>query len=414
MSFEIIHADCREIMANMGDATVDSVVTDPPYHLTSVVKRFGGPNAAPQQYGTDGAFARAARGFMGQTWDGGDIAFDPTLWAEVLRILKPGGYLLSFGGSRTYHRMACAVEDSGFEIRDQVIWLYGSGMPKSKNQGDGHGTSLKPAHEPIVMARKPLVGSIAANRAAYGTGAINIDGCRIGTDERLIGSTTPNDIRGGNYGRGHRPSSAIATYIPNPSGRFPANVAHDGSRAVVALFPDQAGAASPVSGFEPSHVTDRIFGKFKGRLPGTFYDDEGSAARFFYCAKASKRDREEGLEGLADGVLARSNLAQSLEAAGVLVNEASGGFNAARVRKNIHPTVKPTTLMQYLCRMVTPAGGLVFDPFTGSGSTGKAALLEGFRFLGAEMTEAYLPIARARCYHAWHVRTGGAALPLAA
>jgi site-specific DNA-methyltransferase (adenine-specific) len=362
MSFEIFYGDCRVAMANMGDASVDSVVTDPPYHLTSIVKRFGGPNAAPQQYGTDGAFARAARGFMGQQWDGGDIAFDPALWAEVRRVLKPGGHVLSFGGSRTYHRMACAVEDAGLEIRDQIIWLYGSGMPKSKG--------LKPAHEPIVLARRPLVGSRPHNRALFGTGSLDIEGCR------------------------------------NASGRYPANLIHDGSRAVVPLFPNQAGAASPVSGFEPSNVTDRIYGAFKGRVPGQFYDDQGSAARFFYCAKASKRDREEGLEGLADGVLARSNLAQTLEAAGMIIAEAGGGFNAARLRKNIHPTVKPTDLMRYLCRLVTPAGGLVFDPFTGSGSTGKAALLEGFRFLGAEQTEAYLPIAHARCYHAWCLRNG--------
>jgi site-specific DNA-methyltransferase (adenine-specific) len=376
MTFAIIHADCRTVMANMGDETVDAVVCDPPYHLTSIVKRFG-PGCAPQQYGTDGAFARAARGFMGQTWDGGDIAFDVDLWREVLRVLKPGGYLLAFGGSRTYHRMACAVEDAGFEIRDQVLWLYGSGMPKSKNQGDGHGTSLKPAHEPIVMARKPLVGTVAANRAAYGTGAINIDGCLV------------------------------------PPGRFPANVIIDGSDEVVALFPTKAGAASPVSGQEPSHMTDRIYGRFLGRVPGAFHADEGSAARFFYCAKASVRDREEGCEGLADGVLARSNLAQTLEAAGEVVEEAGGGFNAARIRKNVHPTVKPTDLMRYLVRLVTPAGGLVFDPFTGSGSTGKAAMLEGFRFIGAEMTADYVPIAHARCYYGWHVRAYGTPPPAA-
>lgn len=355
--FLVHHADCRAVMASLASNSVDAVVTDPPYHLTSIVKRFG-PGCAPQQFGTDGAFARAARGFMGQTWDGGDIAFDVSLWAEVLRVLKPGGHVLAFGGSRTYHRMACAVEDAGFEIRDQILWLYGSGFPKSKDQGDGHGTALKPAHEPIVMARKPLeAGSVAANRARWGTGAINIDGCVVG------------------------------------EGRFPANLLHDGSDEVVAIFPAKAGAASPVRGDEPSHVTDRIYGKFTGRVPGTFYADTGSAARFFYCAKASKRDREEGLEHLPDGILARSNQAQRLEQA---VEEAGGAFNIARIRKNIHPTVKPTDLMRYLVRLVTPAGGVVFDPFTGSGSTGKAALLEGLRFIGAELTAEYVPIARAR------------------
>lgn len=345
--FSVLHADCRVVMANMGDATVDAVITDAPYHLTSIVKRFGGPNAAPQQYGTDGAYARAARGFMGQTWDGGTLAFDPELWAEALRILKPGGHLLSFGGSRTYHRMACAVEDAGFEIRDQIIWLYGSGFPKSKDQGRGVGTALKPAHEPIVLARRPFGGSCSGNRALYGTGGLNIDPCRVG-------------------GR---------------HGRFPANVVIDGSDEVVALFPDQAGAASPVRGDEPSMVTRGIFGKFNKRVPGAFHADRGGAARFFYCAKASKRDREEGCLDLP----------------------------AKDGRHNYHPTVKPTSLMRYLCRLVTPAGGVIFDPFTGSGSTGKAALLEGFRFIGAELTPEYIPIARARIVHAHAVRYYGMA-----
>lgn len=407
--FTLWHEDCRATMARMPDASVDAVVTDPPYHLSSIVKRFGGPNAAPQQYGSDGAYARAARGFMGQTWDGGDVAFDPALWAEVLRILKPGGYLLAFGGTRTYHRMACAVEDAGFEIRDMVTWLYGSGFPKSKDQGEGRGTALKPAQEPICMARKPLIGSCGQNLLEHGTGALNIDACRIPIGEadrqEMSGRSGKSNtsIFGGINGAGGTHSGWEPT-----TGRFPANVIHDGSDEVVAIFPHDAGADSPVRGDEPSNVTDRIYGRFTGRVPGVFYGDQGGAERFFYCAKASKRDREEGLDRLPMGVLARSNLAQTLEAEGDMVAEAGGGFNAARLRKNIHPTVKPTSLMRYLCRLVTPAGGVVFDPFTGSGSTGKAAMLEGFRFIGAELTAEYVPIARARIVHALETRNARA------
>lgn len=375
----VLHADCRAAMALMPDNSVDSVVCDPPYHLTSIVKRFGGANSAPQQFGTDGAFARAARGFMGQTWDGGDIAFDPALWAEVLRVLKPGGHLLAFGGSRTYHRMACAVEDAGFEIRDQIIWLYGSGFPKSKDQGDGTGTALKPAHEPIVMARKPIVGgSVAGCRELWGTGAISIDACRIAGEPvaRIA----------------HDPASATV-------GRFPANLMHDGSAEVVALFPSEAGARAPVT-IRNGDKLRNTYGAFAGNIDeagSTFQGDTGSAARFFYCAKASKRDREEGLEHLP------------VRAAG-MVSENSGqhmtrrdeGYEVAQ-RANHHPTVKPTPLMRYLVRLVTPVGGIVFDPFTGSGSTGKAAMLEGRRFIGTEMTAEYMPIATARIQHALDV-----------
>jgi DNA modification methylase len=193
--WELIQADCRAVLACIPDNSVDAVVTDPPYHLTSIVKRFGAANAAPAGFGTDGAFSRASRGFMGQEWDGGDIAFNPALWAEVLRVLKPGGHMVAFSGTRTYHRMACAIEDSGFEIRDQIAWVYGSGFPKSHDvskamdaaagvprdviksgaattdaarQWQGWGTALKPAFEPICLARKPLDGTVAANVLAHG------------------------------------------------------------------------------------------------------------------------------------------------------------------------------------------------------------------------------------------------------
>lgn len=329
MTWELLHADCRQVMANMGDETVDAVVCDPPYHLTSIVKRFG-PGQAPQQFGTDGAYARAARGFMGQTWDGGDIAFDPSLWAEVLRVLKPGGHLVAFSGTRTYHRMAVAIEDAGFEIRDMLEWLYGSGFPKGGLDDEGRGPALKPAHEPMCLARKSFRGSAAGCVEANGTGLLNIDACRI---EGEAWSRPASNAVGGVYG-----DFANDTARTNDRGRFPANVVHDGSPEVVAQFPAEAGS--------------------------TFQGDSGSAARFYYCAKASKRDRNEGCEALPDG--------------------------------NIHPTVKPTDLMRWICRLVTPPGGFVFDPFAGSGSTGKAAMLEGLRFIGAEMTAEYVPIARAR------------------
>lgn len=419
--YELLHMDCRAALANMADDSVDSVVTDPPYHLTSIVKRFG-PGQAPAQFGTDGAFARAARGFMGQTWDGGDIAFDPSLWAEVLRVLKPGGHVLAFSGTRTYHRMAVAVEDAGFEIRDMLEWLYGSGFPKSLDiskaldkaagvertevignssrhgggvafangaggfntekahalyapatdaarQWEGWGTALKPAHEPICMARKPLgAGTVAGNVLAYGTGALNIGGCRIeaAADYHELRVTQGGD----HFSIGSTVKTRGTTFEP-AAGRFPANVCHDGSDAVVGAFPAEAGAAAAPSK-TGSKSTANTYGKYAARSQ-VFHADTGSAARFFYCAKASKRDRNEGCEDVPhvgeDG-------------------EVRWG--------NVHPTVKPTELMRWLCRMVTPPGGLVFDPFTGSGSTGKAALLEGFRFVGAEMTADYIPIARAR------------------
>lgn len=392
--YTLFEGDNRALMATMADNSVDAVITDGPYELVSIRKRFGGVNAAPQQFGTDGAYARAARGFMGQTWDGTGIVNDPTFWAEVLRVLKPGGWLLSFGGTRTYHRMACAVEDAGFEIRDMLEWLYGSGFPKG-SVVDGWGPAVKPGHEPICMARKPFRGSIAACRAVWGTGALNIDGCRIGAAGRPLREKSNGDTVSAGVGNLSN-SIALAGRATGSTdlGRFPANVMHDGSWEVLEGFPGQAGAASPVRGDEPSSITNGIFGKFDARLPGTFYADQGSAARFFYCAKASNRDREEGCEHLPKGAagMASENNGQHL-------TRRDEGYEVAE-RANVHPTVKPTDLMRWLVRLVTPPGGIVFDPFTGSGSTGKAALLEGFRFIGAEMTAEYLPIARARLEHA--------------
>ena len=351
---------------------VDSVVTDPPYHLQSIVDRFGKEGSVPAQHGTDGAFARASKGFMGQEWDGGDIAFRKETWELALKLLKPGGHLLAFSASRNYHRMAVAIEDAGFEIRDQIMWLYGSGFPKSLNIGkvidkklgnvrekipdkyaprrnknvskfnniyggikdkhdfvtkgntewEGWGTALKPAHEPIVMARKPLSEkSIADNILKHGTGGINIDGSRV------------------------------------EGGRFPANIMHDGSEEVVSGFPE-ANSARIGNPNNPKRGgnSEPLWGMSDGRETHD-YRDSGSSARFFYCPKVPKSERGED---------------------------------------NTHPTVKPQELMKYLCRLVTPNGGTVLDPFMGSGSTGMAAKDEGFEFIGIEREKEYFEIAEKR------------------
>ena len=356
---KIIQGDCIEQMRLMEDNSIDSIVTDPPYEL----------------------------GFMGKSWDSTGIAFNVEVWAECLRVLKPGGHLLAFSGSRTYHRMAVAIEDAGFEIRDQIMWIYGSGFPKSLNlKGDwqGWGTALKPAHEPIVVARKPLIGTVAANVLTYGTGGLNIDGARVGSDAMLktssngIVKSENRAVSGPNYQR---------EVIGEATGRWPANVIHDGSEQVLELFPTNAG------GGHWTKTKTTGFGEFGGGSSEYFgpgeKDGKGSAARFFYCAKTSKRDRNEGLEDFE-----AIRIHDGREEGGV------GGSNprnrSNNYRQNHHPTVKPTDLMRYLCRLVTPKGGIVLDPFTGSGSTGKAAIYEGFSFIGIEMTDEYLPIAKAR------------------
>jgi len=284
-------------------------------------------------------------------------------WAQkVLRVLKPGGYLLSFASPRTYHRMAVGIEDAGFEVRDQIMWVFGSGFPKNLNIGDGQGTALKPAHEPIIVARKPFKGTVKANVAIHGTGAINIDACRTA------------------------------------EGRWPANFIHDGSIEVVNDFPDAKGQQGAISGHEPSNLTNGIYGQFACRKPFERRDEsEVSAARFFYCPKVSKADREDGLDDLEIQATARSGGAQkALENGQGYGDGQAVGLNRIVLSKNIHPTVKPTELMRYLCRLVTPKGGVVLDPFMGSGSTGKAALQEGFRFIGMERESGYFDIARRR------------------
>ena len=422
---DLINGDCIEEMQRLIDegVQVDSVVTDPPYHLTSIVKRFGKENSAPAKYGTDGAYARASKGFMGKEWDGGDIAFRPETWELALKLLKPGGHLLAFSASRNYHRMAVAIEDAGFEIRDQLMWLYGSGFPKSHNisksidkaagatrkvvgtkdtrseydgktrkskainkgwrqaenrddfidmskkditvpatpeaqEWEGWGTALKPAHEPIVMARKPLSEkSIVDNVLKHATGGINIDGCRVdlseGDDPRLGGKGTwkTKEMAKNVYGNYQGKESGSSEL-----GRFPANVMHDGSEEVLSGFPHtKSGTLSPDMNVKES--TGWSGGSKADRVKNTFIGSEGSAARFFYSPKVSKSER---------------------------------GNN------NTHPTVKPVELMKYLCRLVTPKGGIVLDPFMGSGSTGLAAKDEGFDFIGIEREKEYFEICKSR------------------
>ncbi len=368
-----------ELLRGMADNSVDSIVTDPPYEL----------------------------GFMGKAWDSKGIASNVELWRECLRVLKPGGYLLAFGGTRTYHRMACAIEDAGFEIRDQIGWAYGSGMPKGTDKakipepwrGDWN-TALKPAWEPIVVARKEMVGTLAENLLAHGTGALNIDGCRVGDSKDVPASVSRSgagaSLSGSVDGSLRKETGMESGHNPNV-GRWPANLIHDGSDEVLAAFPQASGAVAPVRGTEPSGKTDNTFGEFAGRAPSDQRDGGGSAARFFYCAKASRADRNDGLQSGSKPAVGT----------GATMREREDADWASR-NGNFHPTVKPTELMRYLVRLVTPAGGTVLDVFNGSGSTGKAAVLEGLRYIGLELDEdadgnpiGYIAISEARLEAAW-------------
>lgn len=363
----LINNDCLLVLDELEENSVDAIVTDPPYELN----------------------------FMGKGWDNAGVSFNKETWAKCLRVLKPGGYLLAFGGSRTYHRIACAIEDAGFEIRDCIMWLYGSGFPKSMNIGlaidkkngvespvvgkskrhgggivgngtsyelppiipdikeaqnkwKGWGTALKPSYEPIVVARKPLDGSCVANVMKWGVGGLNIDECRVGDEVVSIHNAPAGSFAGGKYGRGSDTESYRSSV-----GRFPANT----------IFDSQEGE---------------------------------EWRRYFYCAKASKKDRDEGLEEFDEDT---TDDGRNKPIDNPYLGEGT-------MRHNIHPTVKPTTLMQYLVRLVTPKGGTVLDPFMGSGSTGKAVAYEnnernaGYKFIGIEKNAEYCKIAEARIKYA--------------
>jgi len=321
---------------------------------------------------------------MGRKWDYDVPSVE--IWEQCLRVLKPGGHLLAFAGTRTQHRMAVNIEDAGFEIRDMIAWVYGSGFPKSQNVGkkvdgwDGWGTALKPSLEPITVARKPFKGTVAANVLEHGTGAINIDGCRVGTEggRRSQGTDARTESQAGAIG------ACKTSPIVEGLGRWPANLIHDGSDEVIKLFPHTtSGKPSGIRGASKHNVAyaDVAVGS---ELTG--YGDSGSAARFFYVPKANKRDRDEGLTGpeVDAGCMSGNTNAETLR------------VDKVPQRKNIHPTVKPTALMTYLVRLVTPPGGVVLDPFMGSGSTGKAAMREGFSFIGIDREEEYVSIASER------------------
>jgi len=404
-------------MKSLPQNSVDSIVTDPPYEL----------------------------GFMGKSWDNSGIANNVEMWAEALRVLKPGGHLLAFSGSRTYHRMVCAIEDAGFEIRDQIMWVYGSGFPKSldvakaidkmagvefeakpasgvgfmnssddgynttlnqlvqigestdeANKWKGWGTALKPAHEPIVMARKPFPKgyTVVQNVLEFGVGGLNIDGSRIPhLDEADRASATP---------QGRVTSNTMAGAVPDvddigrkeldrpdtSKGRWPANFIHDNSEEVVQLFPD---TKSGTLNLAKINAENKTYGNRPKELSGEYEANSGSAARFFYCAKASKRDRNEGLNGFETKEKRYRATANGTGA----TSKGMERFTTQPV-PNHHPTVKPTSLMQYLVRLVTPKGGVVLDPFMGSGSTGKACVYEGFNFIGIDQDLDYVGIAKAR------------------
>lgn len=372
--YDIHLGNCLEVLKGIPDNSVDSIVTDPPYGLS----------------------------FMGKKWDY-DVP-EQAIWEECLRVLKPGGHLLAFAGTRTQHRMAVRIEDAGFEIRDMIAWVYGSGFPKShnlKDEWEGWGTALKPALEPITVARKPFKGTVVSNVLAHGTGALNIGGCRVGAETITQHGRSDGENRSMS-GRNYAEEAGRSW-----EGRWPANLIHDGSDEVLDLFPEtksgvmKAGTRRAAQD-EPGSV---CYGTYGGNAASAdTYGDAGSAARFFYCAKTSRKDRNEGLDGFEEKN--PSDKTGRKEGSVGLVGDhdnkgqtANPFANGGGISQNNHPTVKPTDLMAYLCRLVTPPGGVVLDPFMGSGSTGKAAMREGFRFIGIEMDESYLKIAEARIAH---------------
>lgn len=356
---KLLNNDCLIELKNIEDDSIDSIVTDPPYGLK----------------------------FMGKKWDCEVPSIE--IWKECIRVLKPGGHLLAFAGTRTQHRMACNIEDAGFEIRDMIAWIYGSGFPKSHNlsgEWQGWGTALKPALEPITFARKPLIGTVAQNVELYGTGAINIDDCRVQTSDE-IASTKNNNIKGNAY-NSENAATRDTVYVQNQLGRFPANLIHDGSDEVRSYFPQAAGQQGDLRKQDTSRQSPN--GIYGGMRPALDYaariEADKSAARFFYCAKASRTDRNEGTESSNVPMLQMNSTMRDCE-----------NVDWSKRNGNFHPTVKPTQLMRYLCRLVTPKDGVVLDPFMGSGSTGKAAILEGFSFIGIEREAEYFEIAQARC-----------------
>jgi site-specific DNA-methyltransferase (adenine-specific) len=440
MSVQLVQGDCIRLARSLPADSIDSLVCDPPYEI----------------------------GFMGKSWDSTGIAFQVEAWKEFYRTMKPGAYLTAFGGTRSHHRLMCAIEDAGFEIRDCLMWVYGQGFPKSRDiskaidkeagqarevigireyagghiqhsdtttspignaflperthdhrlettpttqaarQWDGWGTALKPAWEPIVLARKPLSEkTVAANMLRWGTGAINIDGCRIGMDEaehKVIDGRSGAGFGTGNTVGGHQ-GRAEGKFKSHAEGRWPANLVHDGSAEVLEGFPSPHGAGAATNKKFVRGENTNVYGKASEGLSGARIGDEGSASRFFYCAKADKErgTRPGGFANIGadkgssvpngptydDGDGSTSRFFYCAKAS---KKDRNAGCDAEHPNK--HPTVKPTALMQWLTRLTTQPGGTVFDPFMGSGSTGRGAVLEGFNFIGCDLDP--IDIARMR------------------
>ena len=430
--YKIINGDSLEVLDTIPENSIDAIITDPPYEL----------------------------GFMGKSWDASGIAYNVELWKKALKVLKPGGYLLAFGGTRTFHRIACAIEDGGFEIRDTIMWLYGSGFPKSLNIGlaidkkngvesidtgvaspnarpncdksntlyesgtvgkefnikkatnewDGWGTCLKPAYEPIIVARKPFKGSLVDNVLEYGVGGLNIDGCRIPFNgDKWESQKTGSSSKAFNLNDQQREAGTgvLAGYecTANDNGRFPANIIHDGSEEATKGMPigGQNGSIS-----KPYDMNNRVYGEYGQCNTWEAYQDSGSAARYFYCAKASSKDRDEGLNGF--DVINTGELQGGRKdgTAGSIMKNADGTTRVnpyagtGAPKKNVHPTVKPTELMQYLVRLVCPKGATILDIFNGSGSTGKAVAFENreremnYSYIGIELDPEYCKISEGR------------------
>ena len=403
---QVINKDCRDGLKELPDNSIDAIVTDPPYEL----------------------------GFMNKKWDSTGIAYKIEVWQECLRVLKPGGHLLAFGGTRTYHRLACAIEDAGFEIRDQIQWIYGSGFPKNHDiskaidkklgavrteglrewkggkrssgilgnnhgtqvrkiydvpatekaqQWEGWGTALKPAHEPIVMARKPFKKSIADNVLEWGTGGINIDGCRIGNELRYNQPPSPSTKEW--IEQDGCKKSDIKQKGKMVNGRFPANVILDEEAGK--LLDEQSGFSKNTPGLRKNKY-DSVNAYHSDNPKDVFvsHNDQGGASRFFYCAKASKKERNLGLNDKKETTV-NDGRKKPID------NPYQRGKTE---RKNNHPTVKPIKLMEYLVKLVTPPQGIVLDPFVGSGTTLIAAKKLGFNFIGFEVEEEYCNIAKSR------------------
>lgn len=425
-NYVLYQGKMQDVIDNeLKEKSVDCIVTDPPYELN----------------------------FMNKGWDNSGVAFQKETWEKCLKVLKPGGYLLAFGGTRTYHRIACAIEDAGFEIRDCIMWLYGSGFPKSMNLGlkmdkkqgcpdrghriavanrchpdgtiepngenlqpyepktelgekwNGWGTALKPAYEPVIVARKPFTGSLVDNVLEYGVGGLNIEECRVGNDL----------IKGGSMPKMNSQSDGINIYNfgkenaerldrEDNIGRFPANVIltydETDQNEVCGGFPDTKSEGGNAFNKVAKNGENSMFG-LKQMKDDICFHDEGSAARYFYCAKASKKDRDNGLDEFEEKRKAGYGYDFGY------MNAGEGMFkDRETLKRNTHPTVKPVDLMQYLIRLVAPQNAVILDPFMGSGSTGKAAMFENrernknYKFIGIEMTEEYLPICKARIDYA--------------